>query len=206
MTVKLLQSFNLIFGCYFTSRAPPRVPFWELTISLFLKALLSRWCSFSPGGVCCFPRAYSVDVIVIFTCFPCSSHIPSPLWDLPLVTRLAFPDQWSNLRCDELICLKMGLSHWWPRTWKKHLPEILPKNGETLSLVTFLCPKNLWNKLTQVILGLRFCWMCLPSLLAEHQKIAVQDADWRARFQVVFVNAMGRPEQGQDAGWSWRIH
>lgn len=25
-------------------------------------------------------------------------------------------------------------------------------------------------------------------------------ADWRARFQVVFVNALGRPEQGQDVG------
>lgn len=27
-----------------------------------------------------------------------------------------------------------------------------------------------------------------------------QDVDWRARFQVVFVNSTGRPEQGQDAG------
>jgi len=29
---------------------------------------------------------------------------------------------------------------------------------------------------------------------------ALAAADWRARFQVVFVNAAGRPEQGQDAG------
>ena len=27
-----------------------------------------------------------------------------------------------------------------------------------------------------------------------------EEADWRARFQVVFVRASGRPEQGQDAG------
>ena len=27
-----------------------------------------------------------------------------------------------------------------------------------------------------------------------------EEADWRARFQVVFVSASGRPEQGQDAG------
>ncbi|CAJ1421723.1 unnamed protein product [Effrenium voratum] len=30
--------------------------------------------------------------------------------------------------------------------------------------------------------------------------LMVKDAEWRARFQVVFVNATGRPEQGQDAG------
>ncbi|CAE7330384.1 UPL6 [Symbiodinium natans] len=30
--------------------------------------------------------------------------------------------------------------------------------------------------------------------------LMLKEADWRARFQVVFVNASGRPEQGQDAG------
>lgn len=30
--------------------------------------------------------------------------------------------------------------------------------------------------------------------------LMAKDADWRARFQVVFVNSTGRPEQGQDAG------
>ena len=36
---------------------------------------------------------------------------------------------------------------------------------------------------------------------ARHfQGCFLEDAEWRARFQVVFVNATGRPEQGQDAG------
>lgn len=48
------------------------------------------------------------------TCFHAyKSHFTSHLnTESPLfITRLASPDQWSNLRCDELICLKMGLSH-----------------------------------------------------------------------------------------------
>ena len=36
-----------------------------------------------------------------------------------------------------------------------------------------------------------------------------EDVDWRARFQVVFVNSAGRPEQGQDprqeSGWPERV-
>ncbi len=208
MTVKLLQSFNLICGCYFTSRAPPRVPPWELTISLFkgtfesMMFLFPRWDMLVPwrvGLILLMSLSFLHVSHAHLTSHLHSGTSPSsPGWPFPTSGQTygatnSFVWRWAYLIDGQ------GLER---NTFLKSCPKMVKHLASNFSMPPKIREINS-PRLSQVYVFVGCVY--LPFLLRT-KKIAVQDADWRARFQVVFVNAMGRPEQGQDAGWSWRIH